>query len=112
MLTEGKLRYFWKRHDAGWDDPIVEPEYVPASVAPEKIVAVDDDEDRMLVKWAGEGYDEATWEPLADALDEVANAAAAAARGRRRRRAGVRARARARARRLAGPPRGRQSRGF
>ena len=79
VLTEGKLRYFWKRHDAGWDDPIVEPEYVPASVAPEKIVAVDDDEDRMLVKWAGEGYDEATWEPLADASDDaVADAAAAA----------------------------------
>ena len=38
VLTEGKLRYFWKRHDAGWDDPIVEPEYVPASITPEKVI--------------------------------------------------------------------------
>ena len=26
----------------------------------------------MLVKWAGEGYDEATWEPLADASGDAA----------------------------------------
>ena len=82
VLTEGKLRYFWKRHDAGWDDPMVEPEYdARVRRAPEKVIATDENA-RELVKWAGEGYDEATWDAPRGRLGEAVASAAAATRAR------------------------------
>ena len=42
VLTEGKLRYFWKRHDAGWDDPTSSPSTSRVRRGLEKVVATDE----------------------------------------------------------------------
>ena len=55
VITEGKLRYFWKRHNASWEEPAVSPEFQVDAILPEKVVAVDANGKLALVKWVGEG---------------------------------------------------------
>ena len=86
-----KVRAHWTRTKKSVASPDAPPDdrtYKLAWTIPERVVAVDDDAGEMLVKWHGLGYDECTWEPLADASEDAVRAKKMKERARAQRRLG------------------------